>query len=587
MEIIRVKKIVQPVLAVSVASVLTLLLVVLSQPFPTQAQNPTVQGPFIDPVVRPKSQDGDLRHLPKVGSLSQPRVLPLRGRTPPTLPSHTITLPNLPMQPSSVPSAVPAPSTNFEGIPFTSVGWPPDTNGDVGPNHYVQAVNISFAVFSKTGTVLAGPTTFNSLWSGNAPGTPCDTQNRGDPIALYDRQSDRWLLADFAFPTDASGNPQPPFFECIAVSKTSDPVSGGWYLYPFPADMNLLNDYPKIGVWPDGFYMTANMYNLATNAVNVRVWALDRSGLVSGTGVSSVHFDLPTCAPSDPICPYYSLLPSNLRGTEPPVGTPNFLANIETANTVAGLPFNSNVIHLWTLHVDWSNLAKSALTGPTNLGVPGFTQPLIASSGTVAMALIPQPGVSSKLDTLGDRLMMQAQYRNLPALGTQSLWLAHTVNSGNVTGIRWYEVRIVGNTFVLNQQGTFDPGDGNFRWLPSLAVDGNGNMAVGYSVSGPQTFPGIRYTGRLRTDPLNQLPQGESTLIAGTGSQGLPPLVDITRWGDYSAMTVDPNDDSTFWYTNEYYTSSGFGVAWQTRIGAFNMSLPTKRYYFPEISKGN
>jgi hypothetical protein len=479
------------------------------------------------------------------------------------------------------------PTVNFEGISFTSAGWPPDPNGDVGPNHYIQAVNISFAIYAKTGSILAGPTTFDSLWSGAGSGTPCDNENRGDPVVLYDGQSNRWLLTDFAFPLDASGNIQKPFYECIAVSKTNDPVSGGWYLYALLADANLMNDYPKFGAWSDGIYMTANMYDLTTNAVNVRVWALDRNALVAGTGVSSVHFDLPRCAGTDATCPYFSLLPGNLRGALPPSGSPNYLANIETANTTAGLPFTSNVVHLWKFHADWNNLANSTLTGPTNLSVASFTQPLIVSNGTVSMSLVPQPGTTTKLDTLGDRLIMQAQYRNLPALGTQSLWLAHTVNSGNVTGVRWYEIGIAGSSFSLNQQGTFDPGDGNFRWLPSLAADGNGNMAVGYSVSGPNTYPGLRYAGRMRGDPLGQLSQGEATLINGTGSQGIPLFFDVSRWGDYSAMTVDPTDDSTFWYTNEYYTSAGVGLAWQTRIGAFRLSVPAANfhYYFPLILK--
>lgn len=579
-------KIVQSILTVGMALISVLLWIGVNQTPAIQAQNPVVRGPFIDPVVRPKSQDGDLRRLPKVESTGRPRVFPLRGRVPPSVIPPTSAFPSFVPQTPLAPSTSGALSANFEGISFTSAGWPPDTNGDVGPNHFIQAVNISFAVYAKTGSLMAGPTTFDSLWSSAASGTPCDNQNRGDPVVLYDDQSHRWLLTDFAFPLDTSGNIQKPFYECIAVSKTNDPVSGGWYLYAFLADANLLNDYPKLGAWSDGIYMTANMYDLTTNAVNVRVWALDRNALVSGGGVSSVHVDLPTCLGTAATCPYFSLLPGNLRGALPPSGSPNYLANIETANTTSGLPFTSSVIHLWKFQVDWSNPGNSTLTGPTNLSVPSFTQPLIVANGTVSMSLVPQPGTSTLLDTLGDRLMMQAQYRNLPALGAQSIWLAHTVKSGNVTGIRWYEIGIVGGSFSLNQQGTFDPGDGNFRWLPSLAVDGNGNMTVGYSVSGTNTYPGLRYAGRLRGDPLGQLSEGEATLINGTGSQGNV-LFNITRWGDYSAMTVDPTDDSTFWYTSEYFTSAGFGLAWQTRIGAFKMSVPAAnyRYYFPVILK--
>ncbi len=579
-------------LVVAAGIALFSLWLVLMQTPSIQAQRPPVVGPFVGPVIHPKSFDGDLRQLPKTPPNTRPRIIPLRGRGQAVQSSspNRILAPTAPSRRANF--NMPAPAQNFDGI-YTLLAWPPDTNGDVGLNHYIQAVNDSFGVFTKTGTILFGPTSFNALWAGALTGTPCDAQHESDPIVLYDQLADRWLLSDLAFAVNPlTLEPQPPFYECFAVSKTSDPVSGGWYLYAFLADNSLLNDYPKIGLWPDAYYMTANMYDLTTNDVFVRVWALDRNAMLSGGALNQVHFDLPTCyAASDPTCPFFSLLPGNLRGTAPPGGSPNYLANIETANLSSTLPFSSSVIHLWKFNVNWSTPLSSTFTGPMNLTVSNFTEPLIASAGKIAMNMVPQTRTTTLLDTLGDRLMMQAQYRNLPTAGTQSLWLSHSVISGTVTAIRWYEIHISGGSFSLFQQGTFDPGDGNYRWMPSLAVDGNGNMAVGYSVSSGSISPGIRYAGRLRTDPANELSQGEATLINGTGSQTNFIFLEISRWGDYTAMTIDPADDCTFWYTNEYYTADG--VIWQTRIGSFKMPscttpqpTPTpNRLYLPLILK--
>ena len=156
--------------------------------------------------------------------------------------------------------------------------------------------------------------------------------------------------------------------------------------------------------------------------------------------------------------------------------------------------------------------------------------------------------------------MFSAQYRNMG--DHESLWLNHTVASGGTAGVRWYEVRDLSATPTLYQQGTYDPGDGHYRWMGSLAIDQDGNMALGYSVSSSTLFPSIRYTGRLNGEALGQLPQGETSLMEGTGSQ-----TGSNRWGDYSLMTVDPVDDCTFWYTQEYFaTTSG---NWTTRVGSF------------------
>jgi hypothetical protein len=455
---------------------------------------------------------------------------------------------------ASAPSApAPAPTISFRGLDHLNwgAGHPPDTVGDVGPNHFVQAVNSSVGIFSKTGGAPLAAFTFNSLWSGAATGTACDSSNQGDPTVVYDPQGDRWIVADFAF---ANAN-SPPFYECIAVSKTSDPVSGGWYLYAIRTDdaghHPWFADYPKMGIWPDGLYMTANMFQGNTYK-EVRVWAFNRSDLESGAVVRNVVVDLGTTT-------YFSLLPSNMRTVtgSPPAGRDNFLvSNSETA---------LYAFEVWKFHPDYSG-SGSTFTGPTDVSQTSYTG---------APSTVPTPGNS--LDSLRERLMMQAQYTNLG--GAESIWVNHTVaccRPSSPAGIQWAQINVTGGTVAttpVQQQLYPAANDGLHRWMGSLAVDKKGDMALGYSVANATTNPDIRYAGRLASDPLNSLPQTETTMLSGvtrgapTGSCGGSAC---TRWGDYSGMTIDP-DGCRFWYTQEYYETTG--LEWQTRIGSF--ALPS------------
>jgi hypothetical protein len=403
-------------------------------------------------------------------------------------------------------------------------------------------VNTSIGVFNKTGTFLLG-TTLNSLWTGASTPQCASGAHRGDPTILYDRADDRWIVGDIGLTDWANG----PYYECIAVSQTGDPT-GAWDRYAFQTDPAWLGDYPKMGLWPDALYMSANMFDCAgagcSGAIyqGARVWAINLHDLVVNKIVRNVQVDLAAT--------YFSVLPSNFRGVAPPAGSPNYLAALDYSN--------SSRLDVWKFQVDWAAFPDptGTLTGPTQVTIASYTQPASLTPS------IPQPpGGVPLLDSLGDRLMMQNQYRNIH--GVESLWLTHTVVSGAATGIRWYQLNVTGQTIAAApvQSSTFQP-DTTYRWMPSLAVDRQGNMAIGYSVSSSSVYPGIRYTGRLATDALNTLGQGESTLAAGAGSQ-----TTYTRWGDYSAMTVDPVDDCTFWYTNEYYAATG--ATWQTRIGSF------------------
>jgi hypothetical protein len=497
-----------------------------------------VQGPFVSERVYPAVFNGDLRDLPQLKP--QPRDNRLNQRVRPVpasgnRQSSAAAIDPL-VQTSNAGAHMPSPDTTFAGMNYNAngAGWPPDTNGDVGPNHYIQMVNSSIGIYSKTtGTPLAvlDLDTFFNIPSN----TICDNNNQGDPVVVYDTMADRWLVSDFAWSNSTDVG---PYYECLAISQTGDPVSGGWYFYAFLADSTIMNDYPKFGVWPDAYYLTANMFPDAGGFDGVYVWAFNRAAMLAGSPLTTVKF---TTGPA-----YGGLLPSNLRGAQPPAGSPNYL-----------LALDSGGLAMWKFHVDFTTPLSSTFTGPISIDTAPYIQP----AGEV-----PQQGTTNSLDSLGDRLMMQLQYRNIN--GVESLWAAHTVDTGSTYGVRWYEVRGLSTAAPsVYQQGTYQP-DSLYRWMPSLAVDRQGNMAVGYSVSSGSMFPAIRYAGRLAGDPLNLLPQGEATLYAGTGSQTAP-----NRWGDYSAMSVDPVDDCTFWYTNEYLATTG--TNWQTRIGSFKFPLCT------------
>jgi hypothetical protein len=509
--------------------------------------------------VAPTVFRGSVRTLPHVPSVraflperEPPELLP--GQKQPLLgaeaPSRAVT------PTSSAPA--PNPTVSFNGLDFLNwgAGHPPDTVGDVGPDHVVQAVNTSIGIFSKSGGAPLAAFTFNSLWATAGTGTLCDTTNRGDPTVIYDPKGGRWFVADFAF--SGSGT-TPPFYECIAVSKTSDPVAGGWYFYAIRTDDAAhpwLPDYPKMGIWPDGLYMTANMFQGNTYE-EVRVWAFNRSDLEAGLPVRNVVVDLATPA-------YFSLMPSNMRTAVgiPPVGRENLLVS-ESQTDFA--------FQVWKFHVDYSG-SGSTLTGPTDV-----TQ---ASYHFELPYTVPTP--ANALDALFDRIMMQSQYANIG--GAESLWVNHTVRccgASSPMGIQWAQINVTGGSVVttpVQQQLYPSASDTLNRWMGSLAVDQNGDMALGYSVANATTNPDIRYAGRLAGDTLNTLPQTETTMLSGVtlGTQSGSCGGTCIRWGDYSAMTLDP-DGCRYWYTQEYYGTTGLN--WLTRIGSFSFPSCTPKAY--------
>ena len=441
---------------------------------------------------------------------------------------------------------------------------PPDTHGDVGPNHYIQDVNVLFKVFDKNGNTLSGPTTYNSLFS-PLVGTPCAGQNRGDPFVLYDHLADRWVVSDFAF----AGFPGTNFYQCIAVSQTSDPVAGGWFLYALLVDAANLNDYPKMALWnnpqPGGAYhITFNLFLNNTTFTGVKAFALDRGSMLSGGPANAISFLIPTAGLGDSYSWSRLTIAPAIR---------RLRAGMKCSGRRQPCQQSYNLDHREgvEVHVDFVTPALSTL----GLGANHTPDALItvnpfieAWTNTAGFSLVPQVGTADRLQTLGDKIMTPLVYQNRS--GTESLWASQTniLNFPNgPTIIRWYQFNVTGGTFPatpVQQQDWSNGNDGLWRFMPSIAADQNGNMAIAYSLSSPSMFPGIRYAGRLATDPLNDLGQGEATMFTGTGSQ----LDTQNRWGDYSYLSIDPADGISFWHTNEYYvTTSSFN--WATRVGKF------------------
>jgi uncharacterized repeat protein (TIGR01451 family) len=445
---------------------------------------------------------------------------------------------------------------------------PPDTVGDVGPNHYVQAVNLLVRVYDKTGAPLTQPRTMSSLFK--PLGGICASNDNGDPIVLYDPLADRWLLSQFAF--SAPQALAPPYHQCIAISQSADPAAA-YYLYDFVLPNADFNDYPHFGVWSDGYYMTDNQFENGGPAVGDGLFAFDRAKMLAGDPTAAyIYVSMPKDA---------GMLPSDVDGlAPPPPGTPNYIA--EFTSVLFGDPIDG--MKIFEFHADFANPSASTVTPRAESPLPVAAFDPRKPTGRNVIEQPSPAGPTQYLDPIQDRLMFRLAYRNFG--DHESLVVTHTVNvsglspvtaSTHQAGVRYYELRRSGGAFAVQEQATFAPGSGNGatgdnRWMGSAAQDGQGNLAVGYSVSGtgPLSFPSLRYAARLATDPPNGLFQGERTLVAGSGVQRST----SGRWGDYSALVVDPVDDCTFWFTSEYYTEASEAsstAGWLTRIGNFRL----------------
>jgi len=413
------------------------------------------------------------------------------------------------------------PLLSVDGVGNVNGVLPPDTDGDVGPDHYFQMINLSFAIFDKQGNNIYGPVDNSTLWSGFIG--PWTGTNDGDPIVLYDELADRWIATQFAIHTSND-----TFWELIAVSQTGDPL-GPYYRYAF--EYPAFNDYPHFGVWHDGYYASFNMFENGNNRAGIS--AFDRESMLEGDpDAEMVYYDM---------WGTMSMMPADMDGPAPPDGAPNYFAHLKTWST--------QDMEIYEFDVDWENTGNSSVTLAATL----FTDPFNPDVGR-----IPQPGTGQKLDAISDRLMYRLAYRNFDDY--EVLLTNHTVKVGNHAGVRWYELRKEsGGEWYIYQQSTYSPDDEN-RWMGSIAMNGDGEIALGYTVSSSTTHPSVRYTGRASDAPLGEMNYTEMELVSGSSSQS-----SYSRWGDYSCMSVDPVDDYTFWYTQEY-----MGGGWRTRIGSFD-----------------
>ncbi|MDQ4143920.1 MAG: hypothetical protein M3198_09300 [Actinomycetota bacterium] len=447
----------------------------------------------------------------------------------------------------------------FQGLKSKSSLTPSDVNGDVGPNHYVQGINsgsgTTIGVFNKSGTLLQRMG-LQSLWKRG----PCRNQAQGDPVIQYDAMAGRWLLTQFAF-TDTERGPLPPFYECIALSNTSDPLGPG-KTYTFLVDGTWFPDFPKFGVWSDGYYMTVHLFDKDFDFKGQGVIAFDRASMLAGTKPRGSYRDkVPAQYFYNPS--HYGALPADVVGTTPPPpGAPNYMVIAKDDDLFATT--TEDRIDLMTFTVDWDNSDNSKVRRVAKLPTAPFKSVLCRGWG----ACIPQPDSAMELDPLagfketGNLLMYPLSYRNFGT--SESLVFNHTVNVGdNRAGIRWYELVDPGGTPSVRQQSTFAPSSQN-RWNGSISMDGDGNIGLAYSVSGRSQYPSVRYTSHLSGDPLDSM-RAERSIVEGGGSQ-----LGSNRWGDYTSTQIDPDDDCTFWHTNQYYKQSRY-YNWDTIIGAFKL----------------
>jgi hypothetical protein len=484
---------------------------------------------------------------------------------------------------------------------------PPDTNGDTSGDvytygYYVQMVNNMIAVWDYSQANLygawpmtvMGPMPSNYIWSGF--GGACEYTNDGDPIVLYDEQADRWLVSQFALPVFDYGPGVFPydFYECVAISKTGDPT-GEYWLYEFPAPITGLDsdndpntaadpgskmpDYPKFGIWQDGYYMTVNQFDVYTSLsawAGAGVYKFDRAAMLAGSPVISYWYWDPFYAvncsmgtyyttESNPWCFMGGMLPADNDGAWAPAGTPAYIVEFQDdawstpAFTVAD-------------QLDLFSISGNIMTFEAVLPVNAFDSEVCAG---YARTCIPQPGTSATVDAIADRLMYRLQYRNFGSVTGQGMVVNHTVDMNDPAGhagVRWYQLWDDGAGWYVRQQGNFSP-DASHRWMGSIAMDVQANIALGYSVSSTSVYPSIRYTGHVEgVDAANTM-VAEKTMWNGGGSQTASALYGsaYARWGDYSSMSVASGTGCDFVYTQEYYRGTT-PLEWYTGIGNFGFN---------------
>ena len=520
-----------------VAASLFCLVMLTAKQSPAQSA-PVQRNPIVIRDIQHVTTSLAFREMTPVPWHNQSKVMPEHDRS---INPHISNVPDAVTQTLVLPQVSTTPGLSFDGINDAQGGGfvPPDTNASVGDTQVVETVNVAYAVYSKTtGALEFGPVSIQTLY---APlGGQCATGNLSDPTVIYDKAAARWVITMIAFNNSFSQNDA-----CIGVSTSSD-ATGTYNLYAVSYGTTL-PDYPKLGAWPDAYYLTTDSFPNGGFFTGAETCALDRTNMLAGNPASAVCFQRGT---SD-----FALLPADLDGaTAPPTGAPNYEMELGTSTT----------LNLFRFHVDFSIPTNSTFTGPTKLTVPSYTDSCATTGDCVV-----QPSPGEKLDSLGDRLMFRLSYRNF---GTyESLLANHSVKpSGSgkaVAGVRWYEVRSPGGTPTLFQKGTVGGGTSSVaKWMGSIAQDKDGDIALGYSKSNSSTKPSIEYVGRVPTDALGTM-ESPALVITGTGVQ----TNSQHRWGDYSSMAIDPSDDCTFWYTQEYYKTTG-SFNFSTHLNSFKFT---------------
>jgi hypothetical protein len=423
---------------------------------------------------------------------------------------------------------------NFDGVDGEQAGnvIPPDTNGAVGDKQFFLITNFAFNIYNKsTGKIEVGPLLINTIFKGF--GGQCEDGNGGDPVVLYDKLAKRWLLEQLEYSSS--------YQICIAVSQT-DNATGKYNLYSYT--FSGLSDYPKLAIWPDAYYLAFNFFGPGDG----EPCAIDRKAMISGKKTAAMICFNPNSSDM-------GFLPSDIDGsTLPPAGAPNHYVELGNSNTT---------LKEYDFHVDFAHPAKSSFKGPHTITVPAYTQLCGGGGG----ACIPEPDNGGLLDAIGDRMMFRNAYRNFG--DHEAMVFSHSVAPGQgskaVSAERWYELRATppGSKFKVYQAGTYQNKTDNY-WMGSMAMDKEGDIALGFSVDNSTSLdPSIWFTGRLPTDPLNKM-EGTKLVHKGTTVQG-----DVNRWGDYSSMSVDPTDDCTMWYAQEY---SDGGNNWQSHVVSFKFN---------------
>ncbi len=473
--------------------------------------------------------------------------------------------------------------TSFEGIDASQTHGliDFDPNGAVGTKQYMEWVNVDYQAYDKT--------TFAPVWKapqiGNKPWTASQMSNcydlSGDGLIMFDRLASRWIIAAHGLP--ASGI----YYYCVAISNTDDLTSGSfaWYTYEFPLNPVIgqnskghayFPDWPKWGTWADAYYVSFDLEDIDNKyqPIGIAACALDRTNMLLGLTPDPMQcFSDPSPIPTHgALYLKHSLIPGDVEGTTPPPdGRDEFLVSIQNPPN-DGHSLTSSSLNLWDFHVDWINPTNSSLT-KSSVPVAPYTPACYNVAFPLRTVCVPEPSVNPKngfhyqLDGVGDRLMPRLSYRNFGSY--ESFLVSQTIQSGphtNQTGIRWYELRASGGANPsLFQSGTISPDKATYRFMPSIAQDQAGHAAVGYSTSSATNHPGIKATW---VDLAKTKNSAGVTIMNGTGDE-----LNSSQWGDYTSMTVDPVDDCTFWYVNEYFTQNQIKTSdWQTRIAHFKIS---------------